>query len=77
MHKISPRIDKITEILDADGDLLGEFWPNEIKYIKQKYRTIPFPFKEIDTQKFEMKTYCNMYQLFNYMQTWSAVKNII
>ena len=34
MHKISPRIDKITERLDADGDILGEFWPNEIKYIK-------------------------------------------
>lgn len=74
MHKISPKIDKIMERLDVDGDILGEFWAKEIKFIKEEYRTIPFPFKEIDTPKFKMNTYWNMYQLFNYMHTWSAVK---
>jgi len=74
MHQINPKIDKIIERLDVDGDILGEFWPKEIRYIKEKYRTIPFPFKEINTPNFKMKTNWNMYQLFNYMQTWSAVK---
>jgi hypothetical protein len=74
MHKINNQIDKIVERLDVNGDILGEFWPKEIKYIKEKYITIPFPFKEINTPKFKMKIYWNMYQLFNYMQTWSAVK---
>ena len=74
MHKISPKIDKISERLDVDGDILGGFWAKEIEFIKEEYRTIPFPFKEIDTPKFKMTTYWNMYQLFNYMQTWSAVK---
>ncbi len=77
IHKINPKIDKISEKLDVDGDILEDFWPKEIRYIKEKYRTISFPFKEINTPKFKMKTYRNMYQLFNYMQTWSAVKNII
>jgi hypothetical protein len=77
MHKINPKIDKISEKLDVDGDILEDFWPKEIKFIKEEYRTIPFPFKEINAPKFKMKTYRNMYQLFNYVQTWSAVKSII
>ena len=56
MHQINPKIDKIIERLDVDGDILGDFWPKEIRYIKEKYRTIPFPFKEINTPNFKMKT---------------------
>ncbi len=75
MHKINPKIDKISQRLDVDGDILGYFWPKEIRFIKEGYRTIPFPFKEIKAPKLEMNTYWNIYQLFNYIQTWSAVKN--
>ncbi len=64
-------------ILDVDDNILEDFWPKEIKFIKEEYRTIPFPFKEIDMPKFKMTTYSNMYQLVNYMQTWSAVKKIL
>ena len=74
MHKINPKIDKISERLDVGGDILGNFWSEEIKYINEGYRTIPFPFKEINTPKFEMNTKWNIYQLFKYMKTWSAVK---
>jgi hypothetical protein len=69
MHKINPKIDKISEKLDVDGDILEDFWPQKIKFIKEKYRIILFPFKEINAPKFKMKTYRNMYQLFNYVQT--------
>ena len=55
MHKINPKIDKISERLNVDGDILGNFWPKEIKFIKEEYRTIPFPFKEINAPKFKMK----------------------
>jgi ubiquinone/menaquinone biosynthesis C-methylase UbiE len=74
MHEINPKIDKVSERLNVDGDILGDSWPEEIKYIDEGYRTLPFPFKEIDTPKFGMNTKWNMYQLFNYMKTWSAVK---
>ena len=50
------------------------FGQRKLDISKEKYRTIPFPFKEINTPNFKMKTNWNMYQLFNYMQTWSAVK---
>jgi SAM-dependent methyltransferase len=74
MHKIGPEIDKIISRLDVDGDILGDYWPKEIRFIKEEYRTIPFPFKEIEAPKFSMVAHWDMRQLFDYMQTWSAVK---
>lgn len=74
MHKIHPEIDRISARLDAGGDILGQFWPAEIRYVKDGYRTLPFPFKEVAAPPFRMETSWNLYQLLNYMETWSAVK---
>ncbi len=54
MHKIDNDIDKISEKLNVGGDILGRYWPRETYYVKEDYRTIPFPFKEIPAPKFEM-----------------------
>ncbi len=77
MHKVEPDIDRIFDRLDVGGDILGRFWPVEIRrYVKEHYRTIPFPFEEITIviPEFKMETDWNLYQLLNYVQTWSAVK---
>jgi SAM-dependent methyltransferase len=80
MHKIDPEIDRISDRLDVGGDILGDFWAKETKFIKERYRTIPFPFKEINLSTttaipdFKMKVDWNLYQLLSYMRTWSAVK---
>lgn len=75
MHKIHPEIDRISARLDAGGDILGPFWPAEIQYVKEGYRTLPFPFKEVAAvPQFRMEASWNLYQLLNYMETWSAVK---
>jgi SAM-dependent methyltransferase len=74
MQKISPEIDKISERLNVGGDILGNYWSKEVKFVKEEYKTIPFPFKEIDVPKFEIKVYWDLNNLFDYMQTWSAVK---
>lgn len=81
MHEISPDIDKISGRLDVNGDILGEYWAKEVKYVKELYRTIPFPFKEVVSSlssspkpKFEMKVQWNLYQFLSYLQTWSAMK---
>jgi SAM-dependent methyltransferase len=74
MHKIDNDIDKISEKLNVGGDILGRYWPRETNYVKEDYKTIPFPFKEFPSQKFEMTVNWNLDDLVCYMQTWSAVK---
>ena len=51
MHKIHSEIDKVSERLDVDGEILGSYWPKESKYVKEEYKTLPFPFKEISTPR--------------------------
>jgi SAM-dependent methyltransferase len=74
MHKIDNDIDKISEKLNVGGDILGKCWPRETNYVKEDYKTIPFPFKEIPAPKFEMTVNWNLDELVSYMLTWSAVK---
>jgi SAM-dependent methyltransferase len=74
MHKIDNGIDKVSEKLNVGGDILGRYWPRETNYVKEGYKTIPFPFKEIPAPKFEMSVNWDLDDLVCYMQTWSAVK---
>ena len=74
MHKINPQIDKISNRLDVDGEILGSYWDKEARYVKEKYKTISFPFKEISVPVFKTTLYWNLHQLWDYMKTWSSVK---
>ena len=74
MHKINPQINKVTDRLDVDGEILGSYWDKETKYVKEKYKTIVFPFKEISVPAFKTTLYWNLHQLWDYMKTWSSVK---
>lgn len=57
------------------NDILGDaYWPKERRYIDEGYRTIPFPFKEIEAPEFTIKKKINLMQLMGYLNTWSAVK---
>lgn len=74
MHKITPEIDKLRDRLNFGGDILGDYWAKEVKYPKEDYQTIPFPFENIAAPKFAISAKWNMVQLLNYLDTWSAVR---
>jgi len=74
MHKITPKIDKITDRLNFGGDILGDYWAKEIRYVKENYKTIPFPFEEIITPKFTISVKLDLIQILKYIETWSAVQ---
>ena len=57
------------------SEVLGPYWDAERRYLDEGYRTIPFPFQELD-----MPTYSSSYawspdDLLGYLNTWSAVKH--
>lgn len=58
------------------GTLKG-FWPERIRYLEQKYQTIPFPFKEISPPRFEMEAIWKLNDMIGFIASWSAVRKLV
>ena len=56
-------------------DILGKYWDSERMYIEEGYKTIPFPFEEIATPHFQIKTTWNFNQMIGYLNTWSSLQH--
>ncbi|MDX1719995.1 MAG: class I SAM-dependent methyltransferase [Salegentibacter mishustinae] len=73
LFKSNPETDEI--ILKFYHDIVGPFWDEERKYLDKKYKTIPFPFIEIESPRFEQEYQWTFAHLIGYLKTWSAVKH--
>ena len=73
--KISPEID--AHILKFYTEKVGSFWDIERKHVEADYQTIPFPFEQIETPKFEMSFVWDLPTLEGYLNTWSSVGKFI
>ena len=73
---------EITEQIDNTitgfyNNVIGPYWDKERKYIDEGYKTILFPFKEIQAPKFVNRLHWTFEHLIGYLNTWSAVKHFI
>ncbi|AXG74978.1 class I SAM-dependent methyltransferase [Flavobacterium arcticum] len=60
------------------NNIIGNFWDSERRYIEEEYKTIPFPFDEVETNKqFSITFTWTFEQLVGYLETWSAVQHYI
>lgn len=55
--------------------LIGSYWDKERYLLEEGYKTIPFPFKEIETPNFSLNLDWSFDELIGYLKTWSAVKH--
>ena len=55
---------------------LAGFWPQERTIVEEGYRSLPFPFAELNAPAFAMKATWSLAQLLGYVRTWSAVQAI-
>jgi len=70
--EVSPEIDEL--IWHYYRDIVGEYWPERIRYLEQRYETIPFPFEEIVPPAFAMEINWNLLQLAGFLDSWSATQ---
>jgi len=67
---------------DADVDALlhsyhsvtDPYWPPERRWVEEGYRTIPFPFREVQTPVLAMEAHWTLDDLIGYFGTWSATQ---
>lgn len=62
-------------LMDYYHNIVGPYWDTERKYIDERYETIPFPFDEIQPQKFSNHFVWTFDQLIGYLDTWSATQH--
>lgn len=75
LFNVSPEIDDI--ILHFYKNIIGPYWDPERKHLEQKYQTIDFPFKELETPEITNIKLWKLENLIGYLNTWSSVKHFI
>ena len=73
--RISKEVDALIE--DLHYNILDGFWDNERKYVDDSYRSIPFPFKKMDTPVFNIEYKWRIEELEGYLTTWSGLQKFI
>jgi ubiquinone/menaquinone biosynthesis C-methylase UbiE len=57
--------------------IVGPYWDKERRYIDENYKTIPFPFIELEPTQSHINVEWKFDQLTGYLNTWSAVQHYI
>lgn len=56
-----------------EDDTLGPCWHAGRRWVDEGYRTIAFPFEELDAPAFTLRAHWSLSQLREYLYSWSAV----
>ena len=54
------------------SQVVGPYWPPERRHIEDGYKTLPFPFEEVETPQFGFDLHWSLEQLAGYASSWSA-----
>ncbi|HEU5135491.1 MAG TPA: class I SAM-dependent methyltransferase [Steroidobacteraceae bacterium] len=54
------------------SQVVGPYWPPERRHVESWYRTLPFPFEEMETPEFGLELSWNIEQVAGYASSWSA-----
>lgn len=75
LFSTNPDSDRLIRHLHAG--ILGDYWDPERRYVDEGYKTIPFPFDEIEAQEFSETFTWSFDHLLGYIESWSAVQHYI
>jgi ubiquinone/menaquinone biosynthesis C-methylase UbiE len=72
---IQPDIDKI--IMNFYNNVVGPYWDEARRLVEEEYRSLSFPFKEIESPKFDITSTWTLDHLAGYFESWSATQKYI
>jgi SAM-dependent methyltransferase len=70
LPKTEPTIDLIIE--RYLHEILSGYWPDRFSYVKEQYKTLPFPFEELTPPTFTMETVWDLTEVLGFLQSWSG-----
>lgn len=72
LPSIAPEVDRWLERYYRET--LRAYWPERIRYLDEGYRTLPFPFEEIQPPEFFMETEWDLDCLVGFLVSWSGTR---
>ena len=72
---IDPAVDEV--LARFYWQTLDGFWPQRIHFLEERYRTLPFPFEEIEPPAFQMQADWDFSDLAGFINSWSATQKYI
>jgi ubiquinone/menaquinone biosynthesis C-methylase UbiE len=72
---IEPVIDEM--IMHFYNDIVGPYWDDARRLVEDEYRSVAFPFEQIQTPPFSIKVQWTIDQLGGYFSSWSATQKFI
>jgi len=70
LARVNPEVDRLIDRLARE--LVGPYWPPERRWVDEDYRTLPFPFDEVETPQLWIEERWDLPRLMDYFRTWSA-----
>jgi SAM-dependent methyltransferase len=74
MH-VTPAVDDVVHAFYRD--VIGPYWPPERALLEARYRTISFPYEEMEIPEFDMAADWTLDRIVGYMGTWSATQRYL
>jgi hypothetical protein len=72
---VNANVDALLERFNRE--ILSDYWEPERQYIEDNYRTLPFPFEEIDAPAFEAAYEWDAERYIGFLRSWSPVQQYI
>lgn len=64
-------------VRSLSNETLGPYWSDRVRLVENDYRTIRFPFEEIEAPEFYATTVWKEADFLGYLSSWSAVKTYV
>lgn len=68
--QVNPGVDAL--IAHLEDEVLGGCWPERIRYLREHYQTLPFPFDELAPPDFAIQAEWSLDQMLGFISSWSA-----
>jgi SAM-dependent methyltransferase len=72
LHVAEPKSEAILQ--NFYSNIVGPYWPPERRHVEEGYRSLPFPFTELDAPPLAIEVSWALPDLLGYVDTWSAVR---
>jgi SAM-dependent methyltransferase len=72
LHVARPQAEAILQKFYSS--IVGPYWPPERHHVEEGYRSLPFPFDELQAPPLWIEVSWSLFDLLGYVDTWSAVR---